>query len=127
MSSIIKHDDGHSIIINEDVSITICSPLQVPDLSPIVEPAGASVGLDCATQDFYWRQNYRTHPFIKPGVSAEDFATAYTHGWQASSCRHATFNDIFALPAPASDAELHSNRPVVREKFVTTWPNHLED
>ena len=47
--------------------------------------AGALMGkkVDPVVEDAYWRDNYRTRPYVDSGAPYEDYAPAYRHGLEA--------------------------------------------
>src|ERR1035437_5064413 len=56
--------------------------------------AGGLVGKGVAEQinptieEAYWREHYRTRPYLTPGMSHDDYGPAYRYGWESRG-RHA--------------------------------------
>ncbi len=63
--------------------------------------AGGLVGkavaedMDPTVEDAYWRDNYRTRPYVEPGADYSEYQPAYRCGWEAA-CRYPgrTFDEI---------------------------------
>jgi hypothetical protein len=33
-------------------------------------------------EDAYWRENYRSRPYVKAGAKYQEYQAAYRHGWE---------------------------------------------
>jgi hypothetical protein len=49
----------------------------------VVGAVAGKVKADPVIEDTYWRDNYRTRPYVDSGVSYDDYAPAYRHGVEA--------------------------------------------
>lgn len=61
---------------------------------------GVAAAIDPAVEDEYWRENYRTRPYVKPGSSYADYRDAYRYGWESRATRTGAFDEV------ADDLEL---------------------
>lgn len=51
--------------------------------------------IDPTVEDSYWRQNYRSEPYIESGLSYEDYAPAYRTGYEGySRLRGRRFDEV---------------------------------
>ena len=48
-----------------------------------IQPDGKVVVVGDTTEDEYWRNNYKTRPYVKPDVAYDDLHPAYKHGWES--------------------------------------------
>jgi hypothetical protein len=48
---------------------------------------GIAEGINPTVEDAYWRENYRTRPYVDSTRSYEDYQPAYKYGWE-SRARH---------------------------------------
>ena len=44
---------------------------------------GIAEGINPTEEDAYWRESYRTRPYVKPDRAYEDYQPAYRYGWES--------------------------------------------
>lgn len=48
---------------------------------------GVAAAIDPAVEDAYWRENYVSRPYVRPGSSYDDYRDAYRYGWESRATR----------------------------------------
>ena len=81
--------------------------------------AGALAGrakVDPIVEDTYWRDNYRTRPYVTSGAAYDDYAPAYRHGVDAyTRYPNRSFDDI--------ESDLGRNWGTTRGSSSLEWEN----
>src|SRR5436305_11016861 len=54
-----------------------------PPRDPLGTSVGAAEGINPTAEDAYWRENYRTRPYMKTGSSYDEYQPAYRYGWES--------------------------------------------
>ena len=44
---------------------------------------GVAEAVNPTDEESYWRDNYKTRPYVEPSATYEDYAPAYRYGWEA--------------------------------------------
>lgn len=44
---------------------------------------GIAAAIDPEVEDTYWRENYKTRPYVRAGSSYDDYQSAYRYGWES--------------------------------------------
>lgn len=44
---------------------------------------GVAEAVNPTEEDQYWRENYRTRPYVEPDASYDDYRPAYQYGWES--------------------------------------------
>lgn len=44
---------------------------------------GIAAAIDPDVEDAYWRENYRTRPYVRAGADYDDYSDAYRYGWES--------------------------------------------
>lgn len=79
-----------------------------------VDGIGMGSAFDPDLEDAYWRENYSTRPYVRPGTSYDDYRDAYRYGWESRLSRaNGRFEDA------ANDLERGWDK--VRSKSRRTW------
>ncbi|HET7747002.1 MAG TPA: hypothetical protein VFM29_06850 [Vicinamibacteria bacterium] len=56
---------------------------------------GAAEAVNPTVEDAYWRDNYRTRPYVTAGTAYDDYRPAYQYGWESySKYRGRKFEDV---------------------------------
>ena len=45
---------------------------------------GVAAAFDPAAEDLYWKDNYASRPYVKPGTPYSEYQDAYRYGWESS-------------------------------------------
>ena len=48
---------------------------------------GLGADLDPNVEDAYWRENYKTRPYVSSGTPYDDYRDAYRYGWESRASR----------------------------------------
>jgi GNAT superfamily N-acetyltransferase len=67
---------------------------------------GIAEGIDPTVEDAYWRDNYKSRPYVQSNSSYEDYQPAYRYGWEsrgqyANRTWDQAENDLSKTPFPA--------------------------
>ncbi|MEQ1757308.1 MAG: hypothetical protein ABL986_03245 [Vicinamibacterales bacterium] len=54
---------------------------------------GIAVAFDPKVEDAYWRDNYRSQPYVKPTYGYDEYREAYLYGGQARARAAGTFDE----------------------------------
>ena len=54
---------------------------------------GVAAAFDPAVEDAYWRDNYASRPYVKPGSSYDDYGDAYLYGGSSRANTQSTWDD----------------------------------
>ena len=54
---------------------------------------GVAAAIDPDVEDAYWRDNYSTRPYVKPGSPYSDYRDAYRYGWESRARANSTWDD----------------------------------
>jgi len=46
---------------------------------------GVAEAINPTAEDEYWRENYRTRPYVDPDAAYDDYRPAYQYGWESRS------------------------------------------
>lgn len=49
---------------------------------------------DPDVEDAYWRENYRSRPYIKAGADYGQYRDAYRYGWEARANSSSTWDEV---------------------------------
>lgn len=75
---------------------------------------GVAEGLDPTVEDAYWRDNYRTRPYVEAGARYERYQPAYRYGWEARS-------RLGAKPWHESEAQLRGEWEAHPDSLGLDW------
>ena len=75
---------------------------------------GVAEGVNPSVEHDYWKENYRTRPYVKTGTSYEQYGPAYQYGWESRG-RYAgkKFDDV--------EGSLAQDWPRARGKSTLQW------
>ena len=54
---------------------------------------GVAAAFDPAVEDAYWRDNYRSRPYVSPGADYSNYRDAYRYGWESRARARASWDD----------------------------------
>ena len=54
---------------------------------------GIAAAIDPDVEDAYWRDNYSSRPYVKPGSPYSDYRDAYRYGWESRGKFTSTWDD----------------------------------
>lgn len=54
---------------------------------------GVAEAIDPTVEDAYWRENFRTRPYVKSGYDYNDYRDAYRYGWESRARTNKTWDD----------------------------------
>jgi phage tail tape-measure protein len=54
---------------------------------------GVAAAIDPDVEDAYWRDNYSSRPYVKPGAPYTDYRDAYRYGWESRGRSTSTWDD----------------------------------
>lgn len=54
---------------------------------------GVAEAIDPAAEDAYWRDNYRTRPYVRNGAAYDEYRDAYRYGWESRAKANSSWND----------------------------------
>ena len=49
--------------------------------------------VDAAMEEAYWRDNYKSRPYVTPGAPYSDYHDAYRYGWESRSKYRSSWDD----------------------------------
>jgi hypothetical protein len=56
---------------------------------------GVAEAIDPTVEDAYWRDNYRTRPYVESGATYDEYQPAYRYGWETRARHHdRKFDDV---------------------------------
>jgi len=70
--------------------------------------------VDPSAEDTYWRENYRTRPYVGEGVDYDEYAPAYRYGWESSANNP-------DMPYDQAEPHLEKNWAENRSKAGMEW------
>lgn len=80
---------------------------------------GAAEGLNPTVEEKYWRENYISRPYVKPGTAYDQYGPAYQYGWQARNQHTASkFDEV--------ENELGRDWDRVKGKSTLKWEHAKE-
>lgn len=50
--------------------------------------------IDADLEDAYWRDNYSTRPYVRPGAAYDDYRDAYRYGWESRAQAASKWDDV---------------------------------
>ena len=76
---------GHRIV--ERAVLTGAVGPVVADVAPRLRALekGAAEAINPTAEDAFWRENYRSRPYVPQGSAYDEFAPAYRYGWESRS------------------------------------------
>jgi hypothetical protein len=54
---------------------------------------GVSAAFDPEVEDAYWRDNYSSRPYVKPGSAYDDYQPAYRYGWESRAKYNSSWDE----------------------------------
>src|SRR5687767_3536105 len=54
---------------------------------------GTTDAIDPDVEDAYWRENYGTRSYVRPGAPYSDYRDAYRYGWESRANANSTWDD----------------------------------
>jgi phage tail tape-measure protein len=79
---------------------------------------GVAAMVDPAAEDAYWRDNYRTRPYVRNGAAYDEYRDAYRYGWESHAKATSPWED--------SEAELERGWDKAKTNSGLAWPDARE-
>jgi hypothetical protein len=54
---------------------------------------GVAAAIDPEVEDAYWRDNYRSRPYVRQGADYDTYRDAYRYGWESRARARGTWDD----------------------------------
>ena len=54
---------------------------------------GIAAAIDPEVEDTYWRENFKTRPYVRAGSNYDDYRDAYRYGWESRARMNRAWDD----------------------------------